>query len=125
MLRYGIVGTGMMGSEHIMSLRNIDGVEITAVADPNEISISLAKAMLGNLQESVKFFSSVKELVESQLCDVVVVVTPNMTHEEVLNDLLRRDVHILVEKPLSISVDSCKRILNKAKEHEKILFATN
>ncbi len=112
----------MMGSEHIMSLRNIDGVEITAVADPNEISISLAKAMLGNLQESVKFFSSVKELVESQLCDVVVVVTPNMTHEEVLNDLLGRDVHILVEKPLSISVDSCKRILNKAKEHEKILW---
>ena len=33
MLRYGIVGTGMMGSEHIMSLRNIDGVEITAATE--------------------------------------------------------------------------------------------
>lgn len=112
----------MMGSEHIMSLRNIDGVEITAVADPNENSLNLAKAMLGNLKENVKFFYSSKELADSGLCDVIIVVTPNMTHETVLEDLLGKDVHVLVEKPLSISVESCKKILDMAKEHKKILW---
>ncbi len=122
MLRYGMIGTGMMGSEHILSLRNIDNVEITAVVDPSEISLSLAKAMLGDKSERVQYFKTTKELVDSNLCDVVVVVTPNMTHEDVMEELLGRDIHILVEKPLSVSVESCRRILDRAKAHKKILW---
>ena len=35
-IRYGIIGTGMMGCEHIRNLAAMDDVEIVAVADPNE-----------------------------------------------------------------------------------------
>lgn len=36
--RYGVIGTGMMGIEHIMNIKHIRGAEVTAFADPDETS---------------------------------------------------------------------------------------
>jgi predicted dehydrogenase len=36
MVRYGIIGSGMMGQEHIRNIRLLDGTAITGIADPNE-----------------------------------------------------------------------------------------
>ena len=35
-LRYGIVGTGLMGIEHLLNLADVPGAEVTAIADPHE-----------------------------------------------------------------------------------------
>ena len=35
-LRYGIIGSGMMGIEHLLNLAHVDGAEVTAIADPHQ-----------------------------------------------------------------------------------------
>ncbi len=47
-LRYGIIGTGLMGNEHIRTLAALRGAVVTAVADPNDASLSRAARLAGS-----------------------------------------------------------------------------
>lgn len=60
----------------------------------------------------MKVFSGHKELLDSALCDVVVVSTPNMTHYEILMDIIShpKPHHVLVEKPLCTTVAHCRQV---------------
>ena len=120
-LRYGIIGSGMMGIEHLLNLAHVPGAEVTAIADPHEGSRDWARSAA---PEHVAFqeFEHHGELVESGLCDVVVVATPNMTHHELLLDLLPTDLHVLVEKPLCTTVEHCREVIDAAAEREAIVW---
>ena len=80
-IRFGIVGTGMMGIEHILDLQAIEGNVITALCDPNENSIKAAKELTGGEVES---FTNHQELLEKGKVDALIVATPNMTHTSLL-----------------------------------------
>lgn len=110
-VRYGIVGTGMMGVEHLRDLLALDGARVTALADPYGPSLAAAVEAHGG---EVQRFSDHRQLLASGACDVVVVATPNHTHLEILLDVLAADVHVLVEKPLCTNVEDCRRVLAAA-----------
>jgi len=57
----------------------------------------------------LQVFADHGSLLDSGLCDVVVVATPNMTHAQILLDILNhpKSHHILVEKPLCTTVEDC------------------
>lgn len=59
-----------------------------------------------------KVFSGHRELLDSGLCDVVIVSTPNMTHYKILMDIINhpKPHHVLVEKPLCTTVADCKEV---------------
>ncbi|MEJ7561173.1 MAG: Gfo/Idh/MocA family oxidoreductase [Ilumatobacteraceae bacterium] len=107
-VRYGVIGTGMMGREHIADLVALDGVEVTAIADTNADSLDAGSAASQHVAEP---FKSHRDLLESGLCDAVVVATPDHTHVDVLADTLATDIHVLVEKPLCTTVADCQRII--------------
>ena len=46
-LRYGIIGSGMMGIEHMLNIVAIDGARVTAISDPEPSSRELAKTFTG------------------------------------------------------------------------------
>ncbi len=112
-VRYGVIGTGMMGIEHIENIRAIDGAVITAIADTNPDSIATGHAAAGH---DVTVFTDHGDLLASGMCDAVVIVTPNHTHIDILGDALATDLHVLVEKPLCTTVEDCLRIIELA-EH--------
>lgn len=68
-------------------------------------------------------FSGHKQLLDSGLCDVVIVSSPNMTHYEILMDILNhpKPHHVLVEKPLCTSVEHCKHVLEVARQRSDML----
>lgn len=57
-------------------------------------------------------FAGHKELLNSGLCDVVVVSSPNMTHYQILMDIINhpKPHHVLVEKPLCTTVAHCEEV---------------
>lgn len=56
-IQYGIIGTGMMGVEHILNLKEIPGTIINAIADPYVPSQEAAKRAVGNENISVSSLS--------------------------------------------------------------------
>lgn len=120
-LRYGIIGSGMMGVEHLLNIAHVAGAAVTAIADPHEGSRDWARlaAPEGMTFES---FTLHGELLESGLCDAVVIATPNMTHHEVLLDILAADVHVLVEKPLCTTVEHCRDVIDAAADRRGVVW---
>jgi len=117
-LRYGIVGTGMMGVEHINNLLAVDDVVVAAIADPDASSRQTASALVPDAAVYVDH----RQLVTDSSCDAIVIASPNMTHIEVLTDLLATDLHVLVEKPLCITVEDCYTVLELADGRDAITW---
>jgi myo-inositol 2-dehydrogenase/D-chiro-inositol 1-dehydrogenase len=121
-VRYGLVGTGMMGVEHIQNLAVTSGAVVTALADPTENSLGWAKNALGATAEGVQAFSSAAELAASGLCDAVIVASPNYTHRSVLEPLFDAGLHILCEKPLATKIEDARWIVERAAQSSGIFW---
>ena len=114
MVRYGLVGTGMMGIEHIQNLALTPGASLTALADPTESSLNWAKSALGDRGDGVHIYATSAELAKSGTCDAVIVASPNFTHRDVLEPLFDTGLHILCEKPLATTIDDARWIVERA-----------
>jgi predicted dehydrogenase len=112
-IRYGVVGTGMMGVEHIQNILALDGCVVTAVADPHPESLDWAQVAVG-LDTPLAKYSTVEELIASGLCDALVVASPNFTHHQVLLPAIESGLHLLIEKPLCTTLADCREIVDLA-----------
>jgi len=112
-VRYGIIGTGMMGREHIANITHLDGAVVTAISDPHRDSLDRARLAVGD-GATLSTFADHRDLLDSGLCDVVVIASPNHTHHDVLLDVLDAGVHVLVEKPLCTTIDDCREVIERA-----------
>ena len=97
-LNYGIIGTGMMGCEHIRNLKKIPDVSIVAIADPNEESRTWARKACED-KFKIRLYEDYKELLAQKVIDVVVVASPNFTHIEVMRELFKTDKHVYLKNP--------------------------
>ncbi len=110
-IRYGIVGCGAMGREHIENIKALPGTLVTAIADPHAPSRDAAQALL---ESPAQAFEHHRDLLASGLCDAIVIATPNYTHIAILRDALATDLHILVEKPLCTTIEDGIEIMQRA-----------
>lgn len=95
--KYGIIGCGMMGHEHIANLNLLNGAEVSVVYDPvHSLAVSAAEKAGG-----VKIATTIKALVTSKGLDAVVIVSPNNLHIDNLEEIssLNQALPILCEKP--------------------------
>ncbi|MEQ9518650.1 MAG: Gfo/Idh/MocA family oxidoreductase [Parvibaculum sp.] len=123
-LRYGIIGTGMMGIEHIMNIAIIDGAEVTAIADPHEGSRDWALSTLKQTggTNDVAVFEDHRDLLASDKVDALVIATPNFTHASVLEPIWETGLHILCEKPLCTTLEDAKEVAHRAKSHKGVFW---
>ena len=112
-LRYGVIGTGMMGIEHIENIAALDGATVTAISDPHPESRARGTAAAGG---DVTPYADHRDLLASGRCDAVVVASPNHTHIDVVPDVLATDLHAMIEKPLCTTVPDCEHLLALATE---------
>lgn len=102
-LRAGLLGIGMMGRHHARVLREVDGVDLVAVADPGGDKFGVA----GNLD----VLQDIDELIAAGL-DIAVVAVPTQYHEEAALKLADAGIHTLIEKPIAHSVEAGRRIVD-------------
>jgi predicted dehydrogenase len=107
-LRYGIIGAGSMGREHIENIKVMGGAVVSAISDPHKPSQEAALAMA----PGATVFTDHRALLDSGLIDAVIIATPNDTHAAVLKDALATDLAVFVEKPLATTVEDLKSILS-------------
>jgi predicted dehydrogenase len=122
-LRCGVIGTGMMGCEHLRNLAALPGADVVAVADPNDAPRTWARRTLGS-GFTGHVFANYHDLLAQHDLDAVVVATPNYTHAAVLADIFekRPDLHVMVEKPMCTTIADCHRVVDAAQRHEGIVW---
>lgn len=118
-IRYGIIGTGMMGIEHIMNLNLLPNTEITAIAEPNETSCKWAKK---TLKRPVEIYTDYRDLLKHAPVDVVIIATPNYTHADVLKDVFKTDKAVLCEKPLCTTLEDCLDVVNTVVQRDTLFW---
>ena len=113
--KYGIIGCGMMGIEHINNLNLLDGAQVHAVFDPVP---ELAQAASVRAQ-GAHIEASIKDLVKRPDLDAVIVVSPNYLHIDNLEEISAHcNLPILCEKPLYTSPTQEARLLKVIENHK-------
>ncbi len=121
-IRYGIIGCGSMGREHILNLLSSADCQVTALTDPNAQSVSSALALTRGAAVKPRVFETVQQLLDSGLCDAVVVASPNFTHAAILKQVLAADVHVLAEKPVVIDLQEGLALVRMARQRKKLAW---
>jgi predicted dehydrogenase len=112
----GIIGLGNILDAHLRALDQLPDFEVTAVCDVAPEKRERAAAKL-----KARAFAGYGELLGSAP-DVVVVNTPHGLHCEIAVAALQAGCHVLVEKPMAVSVDECRAMLAAAKAHGRALL---
>lgn len=120
-MRIGVIGTGMMGCEHIRNINANPEAVVSAISDPNEEPLEWARQAL-NADNSVAEFRDHKDLLKSGEVDAVVIASPNFTHHHVLLDVLSTDIPVLVEKPMCTTIADCLDVVRLARQRNAITW---
>jgi predicted dehydrogenase len=110
-VKFGLIGVGMMGREHIRNLKLLQQAEIAAFADPHPESLERAVRQLGR---EVPTFADPADMLAAGGLDAVIVASPNHTHRAVLEPLFEAGLHILCEKPLCTTLEDARWAVERA-----------
>ncbi len=119
-LKFGVIGTGMMGCEHIRNLVHVDDVDLVAVADPNEKPRAWAQKAAAE-RFSPEVFTDYRDLLAKDL-DAVIVASPNYTHIDVMRDVASSSAHALLEKPMCTSLDDAREMIQLAESRDPMIW---
>lgn len=119
MVRYGIIGSGMMGGEHILNLAHIGNARVVALADPVDASLEWGRACVGH---PVDTYHDYRDLLARDDLHAVVIATPNFTHVSVLADVFDTNLAVMVEKPMCTTVADCLDVKRRAAGREAMTW---
>ena len=114
-IRFGVIGLGIMGQEHARVIKSNPLLKLAGATDAQASGRKVA-ADLG-----CKWFDSAEEMVRSGDVDAVVIATPHWQHAEIAVSALKAGLHVLCEKPLSVTVAQADEVL-KAAEQSRGMF---
>lgn len=118
-VKLGIIGIGNMGSSHAKNI--VEGktpdIELVAVADRKEDRRNWAKE---TLPETVRIFAEGKELMDSGVCDAVIVAVPHYQHPELTICGLEHGIHVLCEKPAGVYTRQVREMIEVSEKSDQV-----
>jgi predicted dehydrogenase len=114
MLGFAIVGCGMIARFHARALSEVPGTRLLAAVSRNPANASALADAAGS---SCTTYSEIGPILERQDIQVVIVTTPSGAHMEPAVAAARAGKHVVVEKPLEITLERCDRIIRACDEN--------
>jgi len=115
-LRIGVIGAGIMGSNHARVLAGLPGTVLVGIVDPLPEHRTRATELVG-----CRAFATLDELL-TQGVDAVTIAAPTHLHHEIALACIARNIHIMVEKPIASSVEEGHDIVAAAARAGVILM---
>lgn len=114
MIRLGVIGIGTFGINHLRAFLQLSyegKVKLVAVSDLNEKRLS-------ELEKEFRFrpYVDYREMLQKEELDGVSIATPDFLHRDITLDVISSGRHVLVEKPLDVTIEGCKRIVELAEK---------
>ncbi len=117
-LRIGIIGTGGIAGSHIASYKKQPDVEVVAGAD---LIPGKAEKFFKDNEVEAKAFTDYKEMIDTMNLDAVSVCTYNRTHAECTIYALEHGLPVLLEKPMTVTLEEAVAIREAEKKSGKIV----
>jgi UDP-N-acetylglucosamine 3-dehydrogenase len=116
MLKAAVIGVGSIGQNHARVYREMDGVELVGVMDNNPATA----AKIAN-RFNIPGFSDLDKLLEEAQPDAVSLCVPTSLHFEVGMKLIERGLNILVEKPITSTLEQAEELVTAARKKGGVL----
>ncbi|HZD10090.1 MAG TPA: Gfo/Idh/MocA family oxidoreductase, partial [Candidatus Binatia bacterium] len=117
-IRVGAIGCGYWGPNLIRNIVEIPGAELHAVADLDQARLDHIQTRYPQITTATQDYHDLFGLD----LDAIVISTPPQTHFEIAGECLKRGHHVLVEKPLTISSQEARQLIQLAELHDRILM---
>ena len=120
-IRLGIIGVGNMGSGHAKNV--LDGkcpeLQLCAVADRNPDRLEWSKE---NLPGDYERFDDAIAMLDSGRIEACIVAVPHYDHAKYAIECMRRDIHVMVEKPAGVYTKQAREMNAEADRHPEVVF---
>lgn len=115
-IKFAIIGYGNIGHRHAEHIIHNKHAALIAVCD-------IVPEKKNELQTGIAFYTNADEMLATINADVVCICTPNYLHEQHSIAALKAGKHVVVEKPMAISVEACNNMIDVATSVNKKIFA--
>lgn len=104
--KLAVVGAGLIGERHAEAILVAKSAQLSCIVDPGTAGSEVAN------KHGVEHFNSIDEMIADGNVDGVVLSTPNTLHEVGALQCINAGLPVIIEKPISTSIESAKRIVN-------------
>lgn len=105
-IRVAVIGAGIIGRTHIETLERVPGMRLAAIVEPSAAGAEIAAA------RSVPHHEALDGLLAAGGFDAAVVASPNHTHVAIARQLIAAGIPVLLEKPVSATVETGLELLD-------------
>lgn len=117
-IKFAIIGCGNIGKRHIAVVDADPNAELVAICD-----IELAKVKeLSSIYQNVSYYTDYVEMLSKTDADIISICTPHGLHAEMSIRAAEHRKHVLVEKPMALTVADCKKMIEAAEKHQVKLW---
>lgn len=117
-LNVGVIGCGHWGPNHVRVFSEHERAVVGACADTNESRLAAVRQRFPRLTTTTDY----QRLLEMPEIDAVIIATPTGTHHTLTREALKAGKHVLVEKPMSHTLEQALELVNLADESGKVLM---
>lgn len=118
-LRIGLIGYGYWGPNLARNFHQLPEAELVACADADPARLAEITRLYPTIKQTA---SDARELIENPTLDGVVIATPARSHFPLVSQALAAGKHVLVEKPLALTGEDARALIEIAQEHKRILM---
>lgn len=111
MTRVAVIGVGVMGLNHARVYWEMPEVELVGVADTDEQTASTVAR-----RYATQGYSDYRRMLDEQKPEAVTIAVPTIEHLPVALEVIARGIHLLIEKPISVSVEEGRQIIGAARQ---------
>ena len=115
-IKVGVIGVGHLGMHHARVYTEILGAKLVGVVDTNEERVHAIADPLG-----VPAYTDIDYFIKQAKPDALSIVVPTSLHYEIAKTAMEHGLHVLIEKPVTTSVDEAERLLRLATKEKLIL----
>lgn len=113
-MKYALIGCGRIAKNHIQAAIN-NGLEIVAVCDiaPQQMWELLSKF---EQETTIKHYTNYREMIAENVLDLISIATESGSHGEIATYCIEHEIHVIVEKPMAMSLEDADRIIKLSEE---------
>lgn len=119
-VRLALVGCGKIGQKHLQALVHQKTAELVATVDPE-----LDRAVAAAVAFDADAYDTLEAMVQATEVDAVILATPSGTHRELAQKALAHGLHVMVEKPLALSLRDAETIVQAGLDAQRVVTVTH